>query len=153
MKSKFLLRIVSCAEMEYICQACSTELLRLSVLDILKNIQFFPINTLLFYHTVHIVFDLTSYNQKNFCNIQVVLILITTSWHSFHFNICNSQNQVPSRLYSLYPCLSAFFLPNWSILQSIFLKNWMKNSRSKNFALPNSQYTHLDLDSATVTVS
>ena len=43
MKSEFLLHIVSCAEMEYTCQACSFELLRLSVPDILKKHNFFPL--------------------------------------------------------------------------------------------------------------
>ena len=49
------------------------------------NMIYSAINALLYKHIkVHIVFGLTTYNQKTFVIIKVVLILITT-WHSFYF--------------------------------------------------------------------
>ena len=53
--------------------------------DCQYNMIYSAINALLYKHIkVHIVFGLTTYNQKTFVIIKVVLILITT-WHSFYF--------------------------------------------------------------------
>ena len=53
--------------------------------DCQYNMIYSAINALLYKHIkVHIVFGLTTYNQKTFVIIKVVLFLITT-WHSFYF--------------------------------------------------------------------